>query len=214
MHDWKNSITNSHLELFKSYGFNDYLEEFGYDRIVYFDEKDYTPVQRTIENYIKRGEVYKYRGDDDLYTFAFNKTNFVATGRYQFRTYPRNGGVKIEKSMFRNEAILLGFIEAMGPCLTLISEFLSDVRKASLEAVEGNEKAFDAVEEKYRPKFACEIPEEEMASFTQAFESLKNNKAQAVIPLSEDSCKNDNIVKKNKKYTRLLSALTRRFYNQ
>ncbi len=200
MNDWKNSITNSHLELFKSYGFNDYLEEFGYDRIVYFDEKDYTPIQRTIENYIKRGEIHKYRGDDDLYTFAFNKTNFVATGRYQFKTYPRNGGVKIEKSMFRNEAILLGFIEAMGPCLTLVSKFLSDVRKASLEVVEGNEKAFDTVEEKYRSKFACEIPKEEMASFTQAFKTTINNQIQARIPVLVGSYKNYNIVKMNKNY--------------
>lgn len=192
--DWKNSITNTHLEIFKKHGFDEYLEKLGYPKIEFFDESKYTPVQKTIEEHIKRGEVYKYRGDEDLYTFAFNKTNFLATGKYQFKTYPRNGGIKIEKSMFRNEPLILGFIETMGPALSFVSDFLEDLWGAAKESVKGNGKKFVEVAEKYREGFARELDQEKMDLYAQAFESVGYLRAAEDIPICLESYRSYNIV--------------------
>ena len=61
--DWKNKITNSHLEIFKKHGFEELLVEFGYGKIEYFDEKKYTPIQKKIEQHIKKGEPYQHNLD-------------------------------------------------------------------------------------------------------------------------------------------------------
>jgi hypothetical protein len=200
MHDWKNSITNSHLELFKKYDFNDYLKEFGYPEIEFFNVDHYTPVQKTIEEHIKKGEVYRYRGDDNLYTFAFNKSNFLATGRYQFKTYPRNGGIKIERSMFRNETILRGFIEAMGPALSTVSDFLVDVRSATINLERGDDASFKDVEKKYHDTFSGPTHLEDAVGYSNAFGKIKEISSVEKVPRLVDSYKRYNIVKMNRRY--------------
>ncbi len=200
LHDWKNSITNSHLELFKQHGFNDYLKKFGYPEIEFFDESDYTPVQKTIEEHIKKGKVYSYSGDENLYTFAFNKTNFVPTGRYKFKTYPKNGGIKIEKSMFRNEELLLGFIEKMGPALSTVSEFLVDLRRASENSAEEGDRPFKSVEEKYRKVFTSELGKKGSNAYFDAFSSIQKTMEVESVPILVDSYKEHNIVKIRRKF--------------
>ena len=195
MHDWKNSLTNSHLELFREHGFDDYLEEFGYPKIEFFDETKYTHVQKTIEECIKKGEPYEYLGDDNLYIFAFNKTNFLATGKYKFKTYPKKGGIKIEKSMFRDEPLILGFIDAMGPALSLVKDFLVEIKASSKEFVDTGADTFDAIKGKYMPLFEKEMSQEELATLNSVFSHATEVEKAQNAPILVETCKGYNIVR-------------------
>ncbi|MBI4707648.1 MAG: sulfotransferase domain-containing protein [Candidatus Omnitrophica bacterium] len=126
--DWKLSITNTHLELFKTYGFDEFLEELGYEKINYFKETDYTPIQKTIEEYLKKGKIYKPHEDDDLYTFAFNKTNLTSS-KFPFKSYTRIGDVFIERSTFKDESIIRGIVEVIGNAVGIANRFLTEIRK-------------------------------------------------------------------------------------
>ncbi|KJJ83929.1 sulfotransferase family protein [Candidatus Omnitrophus magneticus] len=195
MHDWKNSITNSHLELFKDYGFNDYLKEFGYDEIKYFKEDEYTHVQKTIEDHIKRKETYTYRGDEDLYVFAFNKTNFSPTGSYRFKAYDRYGGIKIEKSMFRDESLLAGFITVIGDALSTVSSFLKDVHHQSVSFINGDHYGMNNVMDRYKETFKTN-----KHVFDKRFKDIHNIWANDAIPILVGEYKAYNIVKIRKEH--------------
>jgi hypothetical protein len=146
--DWKLSITNSHLELFKSYGFNEFLKELSYEEIKYFNESDYTPTQKIIEEYLKKGKIYKPHEDEDLYTFAFNKTNLTSE-KFFFKSYPRLGDVHIERSTFKDEAILEGFRQAMGNAVEFANRFLVEIRKIRIEGGRDKIEAFNKMKSKY-----------------------------------------------------------------
>ncbi len=189
--DWKNKITNSHLEIFKKHGFGEFLEEFGYGKIEYFDEKEYTPTQKLIEEHIKKGQPYKYNLDETLFTFAFQKSNFISS-RFQFKTdFPRVGGIKIERSTFKDEKLLEGFTDEMGKTVATITDFLNDIRNIKLNRQQGETRAFGELEEKYHKIFSRELSSEEIKTYKESFESLKQN----VVPVLLESRKSYNIVR-------------------
>lgn len=191
MGDWKNKITNSHLGIFKKHGFDEFLEEFGYGKIEYFDEKKYTPTQKLIEEYIKKRQPYKYDLDETLFTFAFQKSNFVSS-RFQFKTdFPRVGGIKIERSTFKDDKLLEGFMNEMGKTVTTITDFLNDIRNMKLNKQQEETKAFEELGEKYYEIFSRELSSEDMKTYEKTFENLRQN----TTPMLLESCKDYNIVR-------------------
>jgi hypothetical protein len=127
--DWKNHLVNEHLEILKGQGFDEPLEVFGYKPIEYLKKSEYTPYQKTVAEYINKGQVYDRFEDKDLFTFAFNKSNFRSS-KYEFTKYTSDSGlVEIERSSIQNEALLMGFIEALERALAPISETLKTIYK-------------------------------------------------------------------------------------
>lgn len=114
--DSENHLVNEHLEILKHNGFDDFLEELGYEKIQYIDPKDYTLFQRTVAEYIEAGKVHDEVDDRDLFTFAFNKSNFKST-KYDFVSYDSDGPVRIERSSIEDEPLLRGFMDALNRAL-------------------------------------------------------------------------------------------------
>lgn len=154
LNDWQFNITNTHLRLFEEAGFGEYLQRFGYDPIAYFDENDYTPDQRLIEEHIRRGQPYEENLDDDLITFAFNKTNFMPSPRFKFKHYPRQGAVEIEKSSMRDEALEEGFMACMAPASKVVFTYLQELRQVAEEAATGNDAPLADFRERYSKVFS------------------------------------------------------------
>tara|TARA_Y100001970_G_C14249375_1_gene870672 strand:+ start:338 stop:1834 length:1497 start_codon:yes stop_codon:yes gene_type:complete len=125
--DWKNNLVNEHLEIMKSLNFNDYLDFFNYERINYLNEKNYNEDQILIKNYIKKNMQYLQNLNSDLIAFAFNKTNYVATKKDNFKSYKRFGNVSIERSSIQNEKIVLKFVEYIGKVTFKINNFLKEL---------------------------------------------------------------------------------------
>lgn len=154
LNDWQFNITNTHLKLFEDAGFGAYLERFGYDPIAFFDESNCTSDQILIEEHIRRGEPYIENLDDDLITFAFNKTNFTPSPRFQFKHYPRQGAIEIEKSTLRDEALATGFMSRMATVSETVYRYLTALRFAAIAAAEGDESLLRELRIRYKDIFS------------------------------------------------------------
>lgn len=154
LYDWQFNITNTHLKLFEDAGFGEYLQRFGYDPITYFKDSDYTSDQLLIEEHIRRGRPYVENLDDDLITFAFNKTNFTPSPRFKFKHYPRQGAVEIERSTVRDEALETGFMTRMARASEVVFDYLQKLRPAAVEAAAGNNAPLEALREHYCKVFS------------------------------------------------------------
>lgn len=154
LYDWQFNITNTHLRLFEEAGFDKYLKRFGYDPIIYFKESDYTPDQLLVEEHIRRGRPYVEDLDNDLRTFAFNKTNFIPSPRFVFKHYPRQGAIEIEKSTMRDEALEEGFMARMAPVSEVVFRYLLELRKVAEEAAAGNDRPLSNLRDRYIKVFS------------------------------------------------------------
>ncbi|MFC1828895.1 sulfotransferase domain-containing protein [Thermodesulfobacteriota bacterium] len=124
--DWKNHLVNEHLEIIKQRGVEDYMEVFGYGKIQYQDRNDYTPFQQKVEKYISKGQVYEGIEDQDLFMFAFNKSNFHST-KYDFVNYTNNSLVEIERSSIKDESLFNDFMNVVEKALKPINESINAI---------------------------------------------------------------------------------------
>lgn len=166
LNDWQLNITNTHLKLFEEAGFGAYLERFGYAPISYFDENAYTPDQQLIEEHMRRGVRYTENLDQDLITFAFNKTNFIPTPRFKFKHYPRQGAVEIEKSTLRDEALATGFMARMAAASETAYCYLSDLRQAAEDAAFGNNALLADLRDRYSKAFSEWLGDRSVSMFS------------------------------------------------
>src|SRR5436190_11489688 len=104
--DWKNSLVNEHLDIFREFGYDRYLAELGYPPIPTLDPGDYSPYQRLVSNYLQRGEIYRCTGDENLFNFAFNKSNIDASS-FNSKTFPQRDSTRVERSCLENDDVVL-----------------------------------------------------------------------------------------------------------
>lgn len=190
LNDWQFNVTNTHLKLFEDAGFGDYLTRFGYDPIAFFDENDYTPDQQLIEDHIRREQPYVENLDDNLITFAFNKTNFTPSPRFKFKHYPRQGAVEIEKSTLRDDSLASGFMSRMAPVTDNIYRYLTDLRAAATAAADGNKAPLQELRTRYSEVFAEWLGERAASMFSDAFQ----RKSPEILPRLVGSRSDYNIV--------------------
>lgn len=104
--DWKNWITNRHLDIMREAGFGAIMEELGYGPIEALDEDAYTPFQRRLAGLMDKGEVFENFPDKDLFGFAFNKSN-LKSDKFGFNTYDWKETTRVERSSFADEALMM-----------------------------------------------------------------------------------------------------------
>lgn len=102
---WRGWLTNTHLDLLRDNGLDAYAERFGYGRIDKLDRSTYTPFQKCLAEYIERGEVFREYGDEDLFGFAFNKSN-LDLNRFAFKRYEWRMHTQIERSSCTNDHLV------------------------------------------------------------------------------------------------------------
>lgn len=108
---WRRWLTNAHIDLLRSSGFDDYARQFGYEPLQSIDESEYTPFQRQLQDLMRRGQVFRDYGDEDLYGYAFNKTN-IDISRFAFKRYPWRRHTQIERSSSHHDDIVMAVSEA------------------------------------------------------------------------------------------------------
>ncbi|MBI5753330.1 MAG: hypothetical protein HZA59_14485 [Hydrogenophilales bacterium] len=141
--DWRYSVTNAHIEMAKSYGIEPYMAQLGYGHLEYLDPQTYTPFQRAVQAYLDRGEVYRDFPDQDLFTFAFNKSNLVSD-KFLFKRYDWREHTQVERSIFTDDALMYRVWDAAEQAVAELNAFLADflaepftARDASLHALAG-----------------------------------------------------------------------------
>lgn len=123
--DWRYSVTNAHIEMAKSYGIEPYMAQLGYGPLEYLDPNAYTPFQREVQAYLDRGEVYRDFPDQDLFTFAFNKSNLVSD-KFHFKRYAWREHTQVERSIFTDDAMMFRVWEAAEQAVAELNGFLTD----------------------------------------------------------------------------------------
>lgn len=103
--DWKNSLVNEHMEIFREYDFDRYLRALGYPPIPVLNPRDYSPYQKLIARHLQRGEIYRNTGDPDLFGFAFNKSNIDAS-KFDFKSLPKRKWTHVERSTVPQDAVV------------------------------------------------------------------------------------------------------------
>lgn len=192
--DWKQGMTNTHMEIFKQHGFDDYLDALGYPRIEMFDPAEYTPTQRLIEDCLRTGKAYQPKVDDNVFWFAFNKTNFVSS-KYNFKSFPRTGGVKVERSSLNDHSIAETFGAAVGRSVDLVNEFLIAVHESA--GAEASADRQREIRQQYRTAFARELSAGEMNDYDAAFARIEQEPSGRTTPILLSSYRAHNIVNAN-----------------
>lgn len=108
---WKSWLTNHHLDIIKEAGFTEFMKRFGYDKIEYLDENKYTEYQNRMNEAIEKNTKIKSNVDDDLFGFAFNKSNLDSTS-FSFRRHEWRAETQIERSCFTDEKIEMAVWDA------------------------------------------------------------------------------------------------------
>lgn len=139
--EWKSRLTNTHLDIFRRYGFDEYLEAFGYDNIIDFDESNYTAFQKKVAGYISKGEICNEVDNPDLFVFNWNKSNIAQTS-HAFKRYDRVGNIQIERSSMDDSDLIEDFSCFAQKKADYINDCLKDFYSLS--------ESFDILQERYR----------------------------------------------------------------
>ena len=181
--DWKNWMTNRHLEIIRDHGLEETMLAFGYGTIEPLDEANYTPFQRQVARMMARGEVYERQTDRDLFGFAFNKSN-LDLDAFAFRRYEWQENTRVERSDFTDEAVVMsvsgaaeiaaGEFNRLLDCL-LAGDYTTEA-KASVSLAELERAAIPI--EKRMPR-ACAAMQNELKAIVQ--QAFKDNSADISI---------------------------------
>ena len=129
--DWKNSLVNEHIDIFREFGFETYLKELGYPTLQELDPRGYSPFQKLIARHIQRGEVYPNTGDPDIFTFAFNKSNIDAS-KFNFKSFPKKQWTHVERSTFSDDSVVEDVSETAEQACSKINNILLEMVNSNL----------------------------------------------------------------------------------
>ena len=109
---WLSSVTNSHIDCMRDNGLEPYCKELGYGDLPHLNKGEYSNFQKKVDSYIKTGTFYNEFSDKDLFEFAFNKSNLDFSRFPKFRVYDWREHTRMERSSFKNEALLMRIWDA------------------------------------------------------------------------------------------------------
>ena len=161
--DWRNWITNRHLDILREMGFDDVRQDLGYGPIPRLDEGAYTPFQRTVDDLMARGDVFRDFADDDLFGFAFNKSN-LDSSKFQFERYDWRRATRVERSAFKDQALLFKVWERADDAVVELNT-VADAVLAGRYASEDDALASLRAIGDAAPSFATAMPRAHQALF-------------------------------------------------
>lgn len=103
---WKRWLTNTHLDMMRNHGLDDFSQEWGYGSIGTLDEAAYTPFQKQLASAIRNQEIIREYDDEDLFGFAFNKSN-LDLNRFAFKRYDWRTHTQIERSSCTDDDLVM-----------------------------------------------------------------------------------------------------------
>jgi hypothetical protein len=172
--DWKNWMTNAHLDIIRAHGLEAAMEAFGYGHIEPLDEARYTPFQKQVAALLARGEVFEEHADRDLFGFAFNKSNLDSSA-FAFKRYGWRAHSSVERSGFSDEGVVMAVWEAAevaaGELNAVLERILAGDYSSEGHAVASVEAAIAtaAAMAERMPRATAAMTEELRATVRQAF---------------------------------------------
>lgn len=122
--DWKNHLTNFHIEILKDLGYDVLCKELGYGSLYYLKVSEYTDFQKYIEECIKKKKIYNNIEDKNIFIFGFNQTN-IKTEKFGFKSFSmKDYHLYIEKTTIDNEIFFKKLLETLEPIVEKIGAHL------------------------------------------------------------------------------------------
>lgn len=149
--DWENSLLNEHLEIIKGSGLEYFTSEFGYEPIQYIEELNYTPFQREILGYIRRGQVFEDYPDRNLFVFDFQKSNIKWDGLLEFKTYPWRKWTQIERSCLSNEGLVEKVSDAAEEAIERVNAVICDFLEGDYNNTHQIQTSLQTLQQKHGP---------------------------------------------------------------
>jgi hypothetical protein len=120
---WRNWLTNTHIQIIKDHGLEALVKPYGYGPIAMLDPADYTPFQKKLDDLLKHKTIFSDYGDEDLFGFAFNKSN-LDLNRFQFKQYEWRTHTRVERSSCKDDAIVMALWDAAEAACARINQAL------------------------------------------------------------------------------------------
>jgi hypothetical protein len=121
---WRLWLTNEHLQMMKQAGLFEAAAGLGYPPPQPLDEAAYTPFQQELAAALADGRVVRAYDDQDLFGFAFNKSNIDWQG-FGFKAYGWRTHTQIERSGFSDEALLMEVWEEAEAACAIVNNALA-----------------------------------------------------------------------------------------
>ncbi len=148
--DWKNSIVNQHIDLLRQHGFDKIMRELGYGPLEDLDPDSYTPFQHQVSTLIDRGEVFRDYPDQDLFGFAFQKSNIRWENLPGFRGYNWAEWSRIERSCFADQELEVTVWGTVEEILLEYNALLTDLINCRWGNPQSAIRGLDAVFQKHK----------------------------------------------------------------
>ena len=120
---WRRWLTNTHLDLMRDYGLDAFSREWGYGPIGTLNESTYTPFQKQLSNAIENQEIIREYEDEELFGFAFNKSN-LDLNRFAFKRYEWRTHTQIERSTCTDDDLVMEVWDAAESACEAINQSL------------------------------------------------------------------------------------------
>lgn len=121
---WRRWLTNAHLDMVRDYGLDALAAQYGYGPIDALDETAYTPFQRKLADAIGAGVVLREYDDEDLFGYAFNKSN-LDWNRFAFKRYGWREHTQIERSSCIDEALVMAVWDVAEDACAVVNRALA-----------------------------------------------------------------------------------------
>jgi len=165
--DWKNWMTNEHLELMKAHGLDSFMEALGYGKLEYLSPSRYTEFQKTVTAHLRAGKIFRDFPDPDLFTYAFNKSNLISD-KFPFKRHDWRQWTQIERSIFTDEALEAAAWDSAEQTAGQLNALIEEVLEYDWSEEGAARRALNAIEERHRPALAIDNPERYAEAFAYA----------------------------------------------
>lgn len=168
---WRRWLTNTHLDMIRDYRLDVLAQPFGYGPLAALDEADYTPFQRKLAGAIGQGVVLREYEDEDLFGYAFNKSN-LDWDRFGFKRYAWRRHTQIERSSCTDEALVMAAWDAAEEACATVNEALGTWFECANGSLSDARHAIEAMADIVRPLFPdAAMADEWRAAMSDALES-------------------------------------------
>lgn len=165
--DWRNWLTNHHLEILRRSGLEEMALTLGYGPFQPLDESAYTPFQARLHEVIVGGKVYQANVDSDLFGYAFNKSNIDAS-QFNFRQHEWREHTKIERSNYSDVRLEQMISDAAEESAARMNNLFANVLAMRCENEKETQAQLSAIKADHASTLRPYLPARYDAAFAEA----------------------------------------------
>ncbi len=171
--DWRNWLTNHHLDILRRSGLEDVALTLGYERFDPLDESAYTPFQAQLHRLIAGGKIHKANVDSDLFGYAFNKSNIDAS-QFNFRQHDWREHTRIERSNYTDVRLERMISDAAEESTARMNKLFDEIIAVNCENEEQTRAQLSRIRTDNANTLRPHLPARYDAAFDQAADMIKN----------------------------------------